>query len=136
MLIVDFFRSPSAAAFIIAFIGSKISSGRIDKYLKMYLIVDTTNYIPGFIMATIQIRVDDNMKSAADTLFSNLGLDTSTAIRMFLSAALAKDGMPFAVRRRKPNADLLEAIHDTRNRRNLHGPYKTSEEAVAAMLKD
>ena len=102
----------------------------------MYLIVDTTNYIPGFIMATIQIRVDDNMKSAADTLFSNLGLDTSTAIRMFLSAALAKDGMPFAVKRRKPNADLLEAIHDTRNRRNLHGPYKTSEEAVAAMLKD
>ena len=87
-------------------------------------------------MATIQIRVDDNMKSAADTLFSNLGLDTSTAVRMFLSAALAKDGMPFAVKRRKPNADLLEAIQDTRNRRNLHGPYKTAEKAVAAMLED
>jgi len=87
-------------------------------------------------MATIQIRVDDNTKSAADTLFSNLGLDTSTAVRMFLSAALAKDGMPFAVKRRKPNADLLEAIQDTRNRRNLHGPYKTAEEAVAAMLED
>jgi len=87
-------------------------------------------------MATIQIRVDDNMKSAADTLFSNLGLDTSTAVRMFLSAALAKDGMPFAVKRRKPNADLLGAIQDTRSRRNLHGPYKTAEEAVAAMLED
>ena len=87
-------------------------------------------------MATIQIRVDDNMKSGADTLFSNLGLDTSTAVRMFLSAALAKDGMPFAVKRRKPNADLSEAIQDTRNRRNLHGPYKTAEEAVAAMLED
>jgi DNA-damage-inducible protein J len=87
-------------------------------------------------MATIQIRVDDNIKSAADTLFSNLGLDTSTAVRMFLSAALAKDGMPFAIKRRKPNADLLEAIQDTRSRRNLHGPYKTAEEAVAAMLKD
>ena len=87
-------------------------------------------------MATIQIRVDDNIKSAADTLFSNLGLDTSTAIRMFLSAAIAKDGIPFAVKRRKPNADLLEAIQDTRNRRNLHGPYKTAEEAVAAMLED
>ena len=87
-------------------------------------------------MATIQIRVDDNIKSAAGTLFSNLGLDTSTAIRMFLSAALAKDGIPFAVKRRKPNADLLEAIQDTRNRSNLHGPYKTAEEAVAAMLED
>jgi len=87
-------------------------------------------------MATIQIRVDDNIKSAADTLFRNLGLDTSTAVRMFLSAALAEDGMPFAVKRQKPNADLLEAIQDTRNRRNLHGPFKTAEEAVDAMLKD
>jgi len=83
-------------------------------------------------MTTIQIRVDDNIKSAADMLFSNLGLDTSTAVRMFLSAALAKDGMPFVVKLRKPNADLLEAIQDT-NRRNLHEP---SEETVAAMLED
>lgn len=87
-------------------------------------------------MATIQIRVDDNLKNAADSLFSNLGLDTSTAVRMFLTAAIEKDGIPFAVKRRKPNADLLEAIHDTRNRRNLNGPYKTAEEAVAAMLED
>ena len=87
-------------------------------------------------MATIQIRVDDDIKTAADSLFVNLGLDTSTAIRMFLSAAIAKDGLPFAVKRRKPDADLLEAILDTRNRRNLHGPFKTAEEAVAAMLED
>ena len=44
-------------------------------------------------MATIQIRVDDNIKAAADSLFSSLGLDTSTAVRMFLSAALLNDGM-------------------------------------------
>ena len=87
-------------------------------------------------MATIQIRVDDNIKTAADSLFNNLGLDTSTAVRMFLSAAIEKDGIPFAIKRRKPNADLLEAIQDTRNRRNLHGPYKTAEEAVSAMLED
>jgi len=87
-------------------------------------------------MATIQIRVDDEIKIAADSLFDNLGLDTSTAVRMFLSAALAKDGLPFAVKRRKPNADFMEAIQDTRNRRNLHGPYKTAEEAVSAMLED
>ena len=87
-------------------------------------------------MATIQIRVDDNIKAAADSLFCSLGLDTSTAVRMFLSASLANDGIPFAVQHRQPNADLLEAITDTRNRRNLHGPYKTAEETVAAMLED
>jgi DNA-damage-inducible protein J len=87
-------------------------------------------------MATIQIRINDDMKTAADSLFNNLGLDTSTAVRMFLSAAIAKDGLPFPVKRRKPNADLQEAIEDTRNRRNLHGPYKTAEKAVAAMLEN
>ena len=87
-------------------------------------------------MATIQIRVDDNIKAAADSLFYSLGLDTSTAVRMFLSAALANDGIPFAVKHQKPNADLMEAITDTRNRSNLYGPYKTAEEAVAAMLDD
>ena len=87
-------------------------------------------------MATIKIRVDDNIKAAVDSLFNSLGLDTSTAVRMFLSAALANDGIPFEVKHREPNSDLLEAITDTRNRRNLHGPYKTGEEAVAAMLED
>jgi DNA-damage-inducible protein J len=87
-------------------------------------------------MATIQIRVDDTTKTAADSLFNSLGLDTSTAVRMFLSASLANKGIPFAVKHQEPNADLLEAIADTRNRRNLHGPYKTAEEAVAAMLSD
>ncbi|MCL2276794.1 MAG: type II toxin-antitoxin system RelB/DinJ family antitoxin [Treponema sp.] len=65
-------------------------------------------------MATIQVRVDENMKTAADSLFNNLGLDTSTAIRMFLSASIEKEGIPFAVKRRKPKANLLEAIQDTR----------------------
>ena len=32
--------------------------------------------------------------------------------------------------------DLQEAIEDTRLRRNLHGPFKTAEEAVAAMLEE
>ena len=87
-------------------------------------------------MATIQIRVDDSIKTAADSLFNSLGLDTSTAVRMFLSAAIENDGLPFTVKHQKPNIDLLEAISDTRNRRNLHGPYKTAEEAVAAMLEE
>ena len=87
-------------------------------------------------MATIQVRVDDNTKTAADSLFSSLGLDTSTAVRMFLMASLDHDGLPFPARRRAAKPDLLEAIEDTRRRRNLHGPYPTAEEAVAAMLEE
>jgi len=48
---------------------------------------------------TIQVRVDDKLKHSADMLFSSLGLDTSTAIRMFLVASLETNGIPFVVRR-------------------------------------
>ena len=88
-------------------------------------------------MATIQIRVDDNMKTAADSLFAALGLDTSTAVRIFIAAALEHDGIPFAVKRseQKPNAELREAMEDIRLNRNLHGPFKTAEDAVRSMLE-
>jgi DNA-damage-inducible protein J len=87
------------------------------------------------IMATFQLRLDDTLKQKADSLFSSLGLDTSTAIRIFLSAAVENNGIPFLV---KHNADfsLAETISDTRNRQNLHGPYKSAEEAVASMLEE
>jgi len=90
-------------------------------------------------MATIQVRIDDNMKADADSLFSTLGLDTSTAVRMFIAAALENDGIPFAVRRfreRKPNPELREAMDDIRLGRNLNGPYSSGEEAVLSMLED
>jgi len=56
-------------------------------------------------MATLQVRVDDNIKMAADSLFSALGFDTSTAVRMFISAALENHGLPFEVRRKTPLED-------------------------------
>lgn len=87
-------------------------------------------------MATIQIRVDEDTKAAAASLFSSLGLDTSTAVRIFLKKALEYNGIPFAVSRRAPTPELMDAIRDTRERRNLHGPFKTAEEAVASMLED
>lgn len=39
-------------------------------------------------MANLQIRINDELKQQADILFADLGLDTSTAVRMFLTAAI------------------------------------------------
>lgn len=87
-------------------------------------------------MATIQVRIDDNIKQAADTLFSELGLDTPTAMRMFIAASLDEGGIPFAVKQRRYNSETLEAMDDARLGRNLHGPYKTVKEAMNAMAED
>ena len=86
-------------------------------------------------MATVQIRIDDALKSRVDALYNSLGMDTTTAVRMFFMASLEHDGLPFDVRHR-PDYSLKKAIQDSRERRNLYGPYSTAEAAVAAMLED
>ena len=47
--------------------------------------------------------------------------------------------LPFVVKHRRyptPNAELREAMEDVRLRRNLHGPFATTEEAVRSMPED
>ena len=46
---------------------------------------------------TIQIRVEDELKSKSDALFKYLGIDTTTAIRMFLTQAVTTNGFPFEI---------------------------------------
>jgi len=61
--------------------------------------------------STIQIRVEDELKSKSDALFKDLGTDTTTAIRMFLTQAIAANGFPFEIKRQlesKPYALMTE----------------------------
>jgi len=90
-------------------------------------------------MVTLQIRIDDELKAEADSLFSELGLDTPTAVRMFIKAAIDKKGIPFSIKKsknRKPNAETLEAMEDVRMNRNLYGPFSTVDDAMKFMLED
>jgi len=81
-------------------------------------------------MATIQIRIDDTIKIAADSLFSSLGLDTSTAIRMFIAASLENDGIPFPIAHKTDNdAAISKAIE----RRKSGINFLTAEQSLANM---
>ena len=57
--------------------------------------------------STIQIRVDDDLKSKSDQLFKDLGTDTTSAIRMFLTQAVAYNGFPFVI----DTAEMLLISH-------------------------
>lgn len=43
----------------------------------------------------LQVRVEDSLKEEAAKVFDNLGIDTSTAVRMFLKRAVMENGIPF-----------------------------------------
>ena len=45
----------------------------------------------------LQLRVDDNLKREATEIYSQLGLDLHTAIRMFLTRSVQVRGIPFSM---------------------------------------
>ena len=83
---------------------------------------------------TIQIRIDEGMKANVEELFSSLGLDISTAVRMFFASSIQNQGLPFEVRRF--NNETIQAMEDARLRRNLYGPFDTVEEMMANLDSD
>ena len=74
-------------------------------------------------MANINIRVPDEIKKQAADVFSDLGMDMSTAINMFLRQSIRLNGLPF-----RPSNDpfwsesnqnyLKKAIEEMENGKN------------------
>lgn len=91
--------------------------------------------------STIQVRVDDELKSKSDQLFKDLGTDTTTAIRMFLTQAVANNGFPFEIKRVEHNPYtgiseemLLEKLERSRISAS-QGNYRSADSAIADMRK-
>ena len=46
-------------------------------------------------MAVINIRVNDEVKKEAETIFKSLGLNMSVAMNLFLKKCINENGIPF-----------------------------------------
>jgi len=46
-------------------------------------------------MTTLNIRIEENTKNKANKTLSSLGLDMSTAVKMFLNQVITENGLPF-----------------------------------------
>ena len=89
--------------------------------------------------STIQIRVDDELKKKADNLFRDLGTDTTTAIRIFLTQAVANNGFPFEIKKKpadpyRPLSEkvLLEKLEVSRANAE-QGNYKQADDVICEM---
>ena len=56
-------------------------------------------------MATLQIKVNDRLKAEAQAVAAGMGLDLSTAIRIFLTQMVRENGLPF-----RPCTDPFHSI--------------------------
>jgi DNA-damage-inducible protein J len=57
----------------------------------------------------VRARVDPGLKDETDKIFSELGISTTDAIRMFLAQVKLRRGLPFPVGLPSDNDDLLLA---------------------------
>ena len=65
-------------------------------------------------MATVNmsIRMDTELKKQADAMFSDMGLNMTTAMNMFLRQVVRQGRIPFEIATDIPNAGTVAAIKE------------------------
>ena len=63
-------------------------------------------------MATtsINIRMEKNLKEQAENLFSELGMNMTTAFNIFVRQSIRQGKIPFEISINTPNAETMEAL--------------------------
>lgn len=56
------------------------------------------------------VRMDSDIKKQCEILYSELGMNLTTAINIFLRQSLRKGGLPFEVRLEQPNKETIAAM--------------------------
>ena len=80
----------------------------------------------------LNIRIDEKLKHDAEAIFSELGLNMSTALNMFLRYSVRYGGIPFELRIEKPNKATIEAIDDVKKNRNMSKSFGS----IGALIDD
>lgn len=70
------------------------------------------------------ISLDPELKKLAQDLFSDLGMDLTTAVTLFLKQSVREQGLPFSVTRAVPNAETRAALDEYAAMRDHPEQYK------------
>ena len=81
----------------------------------------------------VTLRVDEDLKKQADALFSELGLNLTTAFNIFLRQSVREQQIPFRVTRNVPNAVTLAAMDASERGEDLYGPYDSVSDLMEAL---
>lgn len=74
---------------------------------------------------TVRIRMEPELKAAAEAVFAELGLTASQAVNIFYKLVKAQQGIPFSLN--VPNAETIKAMEDVKAGRGLT-TYKSARE--------
>lgn len=75
----------------------------------------------------INIKTDAELKKQAEELFSELGMNMSTALNIFLRQSVRENRIPFEITREVPNVKTLAAMEDVKTGRNMSESFSSIE---------
>ena len=85
----------------------------------------------------ISIRMDNDIKAKADTLFGELGMNISTAFNIFVRQAIREGRIPFDISLNQPNSETIAAMLEAEriaNDSSIKG-YTNTDEMFADLSK-
>ncbi len=89
-------------------------------------------------MATsvVQFRVEDDLKLEATAIYEKLGIDLSTAIRMFLKRSVMENGIPFSMTldREYNSGYAMQAVNELNMQAKRNGVSDMSLEDINAEI--
>ena len=82
------------------------------------------------------INLDPELKSSAQELFADLGLDMTTAVTLFLKASLRAQGIPFEISRKAETKAALAEYDRMLEHPEEYKRYKTYRDAMDEVFAD
>ena len=104
-------------------------------FTKIYIYSSKKEYIMETTMNTISARIDSKLKTQAENLFNELGMNMSTAITVFLKQSVRLRRIPFEIALDTPNDDTLAAMAEANEIASGKRKAKSYKNAKA-MIKD
>ena len=89
-------------------------------------------------MSNINIRIDSDVKSKAEMVFSKLGLTPTTAITLFYYQVIRTNSIPFELKADIPNKETEEAIKEIEEMEldsSKTKTYNSADELMEDLLK-
>lgn len=65
--------------------------------------------------SNVSFRIDSTLKAQADKLFSELGMNMTTAFNIFLRQSVREGCIPFDITINTPNSETIAALLEAKN---------------------
>lgn len=87
-------------------------------------------------MTTIQVRIDEKTKKSAKKVLDSIGMDMSSAVKVYLKQIVITQSLPFPLLTEngltiQQEREILKASEEAKKGINVSGPFDTTEELLA-----